>query len=686
MQRPAPWQILFSLKAFAAAMLALYIALALDLPRPYWAMTTVYVVSQPFAGAIRSKGVFRICGTLLGAAAAVTIYSVFGDSEIALMAGLIGFFLFCGYFALSDRSPRSYFFLLAGLTALLIAWPASAMSSGTIFETALARVQEIGLGILCAVLVDSVFFPRRIAPAVDSEIGRWFESARTWACDILDGKSQATTLDRSRLAAEAAQIEAMLVHLDYESEDGTRRVRWLHALQRRMLMALPILSSIDDRLGELRRDGAGLPDELDRLVGSLSRSIAASAPDTELLAIRARAEALDPRLVGSSDWHVMLISSLVARLSELIDLWMDCRALWHLSQHPGAKPQARLRGLSRAGAGSPHRDRALVIWGLAAALLSFLVSACFWAVTGWPQGGSAAMMTLLMALFFGAVDDPRPVLSMLVKTLVFAFVMDSIYLFIVMPSVHSFPTLAIAFAPALIPLGFLAANPATFMIALMPIAMMSFQSTASTDFASYANGMIATILGVVVVLLVTGVVKAVSAQLSARRLVRAGWRDLAATASAGPTFDAAAFSNRMLDRLGLLAPRLAAISGSDDLQTTDMLSDLRLGLCLLELQKRRDTFPPALASRIRRILTGVSRHVGRKLGGREKVPPTSLLHQIDLTLVSIVGGLPFDHRRQTMMALTGIRRALFPDAVAIPNRPTPPATANSDETPRVAAE
>jgi hypothetical protein len=45
------WQAwLFSAKAFAAVCLALYIALWFDMPRPYWAMTTVYVVSHPFAG------------------------------------------------------------------------------------------------------------------------------------------------------------------------------------------------------------------------------------------------------------------------------------------------------------------------------------------------------------------------------------------------------------------------------------------------------------------------------------------------------------------------------------------------------------------------------------------------------------------------------------------------------------
>ncbi|MCP4638157.1 MAG: FUSC family protein, partial [Methyloversatilis sp.] len=62
---------LFSAKTFAAAMLALYIALAFELPNPYWAMATVYVVAHPLGGATRSKAIYRAAGTVIGAAAAV---------------------------------------------------------------------------------------------------------------------------------------------------------------------------------------------------------------------------------------------------------------------------------------------------------------------------------------------------------------------------------------------------------------------------------------------------------------------------------------------------------------------------------------------------------------------------------------------------------------------------------------
>ena len=59
---------IFSLKTFIAGMLALYIAFYFDLSRPYWALASVYIVSNPFVGATRSKALYRVLGTTLGVA------------------------------------------------------------------------------------------------------------------------------------------------------------------------------------------------------------------------------------------------------------------------------------------------------------------------------------------------------------------------------------------------------------------------------------------------------------------------------------------------------------------------------------------------------------------------------------------------------------------------------------------
>ena len=68
-------EIVFSTKSFAAAMLAMYLASRAGLPRPFWALMTTYVVAHPLAGAVRSKAVYRFCGTLIGSTATVLQFS-----------------------------------------------------------------------------------------------------------------------------------------------------------------------------------------------------------------------------------------------------------------------------------------------------------------------------------------------------------------------------------------------------------------------------------------------------------------------------------------------------------------------------------------------------------------------------------------------------------------------------------
>jgi hypothetical protein len=64
---------MFALHNFVALLLALFVAFSLDLARPVWAMLTVFMVSRPFSGALRSRALYRLGGTLLGAAFAVFV-------------------------------------------------------------------------------------------------------------------------------------------------------------------------------------------------------------------------------------------------------------------------------------------------------------------------------------------------------------------------------------------------------------------------------------------------------------------------------------------------------------------------------------------------------------------------------------------------------------------------------------
>jgi uncharacterized membrane protein YccC len=194
---PHARQWLFSLKAFAAAMLALYIALYFGLPRPYWAMATVYFVSHPLTGATRSKAAYRVAGTVLGATAAVATVPQLVNMPIVLM-GAIAWIMVLVYLSLLQRSPRSYVFLLAAYTLPIVALPA-VMHPGDIFDIAVARIEEIVIGIVCAGLVGSIVFPAKVAPALRERIRIWLHDAAAWANDIVNANPRADA-SRHRLA------------------------------------------------------------------------------------------------------------------------------------------------------------------------------------------------------------------------------------------------------------------------------------------------------------------------------------------------------------------------------------------------------------------------------------------------------------------------------------------------------
>lgn len=202
---------LFSVKTFAAAMIALYIGLALELPRPYWAMATVYIVSNPFVGATRSKALYRALGTALGASAAVLLVPPFVESPylfsviVALWTGTLL------YLAVADRTARSYVFMLAAYTMPIIALP-SVTDPGGVFDLAISRTEEITLGIVCASIVGSSLFPSRLAPTIIERTDAWFRDAAFYATETLSGRIAGAAISgaRQRIAATINGLELLL--------------------------------------------------------------------------------------------------------------------------------------------------------------------------------------------------------------------------------------------------------------------------------------------------------------------------------------------------------------------------------------------------------------------------------------------------------------------------------------------
>ena len=150
--------IIFSVNCYIAAVLALFISFSLDLKSSAWAMVTVYLTSQPLSGALRAKAVYRVVGTFVGGAVMVAIVPNMVNAPELTTLAIILWVALCVFVSLLDRTPRSYMFVLSGYTAALIGFP-SVLAPSTVFDTAVSRVEEITLGVVCAAIVHSLILP-----------------------------------------------------------------------------------------------------------------------------------------------------------------------------------------------------------------------------------------------------------------------------------------------------------------------------------------------------------------------------------------------------------------------------------------------------------------------------------------------------------------------------------------------
>jgi len=249
--------LVFALRTFAAAMLAFSIALLLDMPRPYWAMASVYITSNVLSGATVSKAVYRILGTLIGAAATIVLVPNMVDAPEMLSLGIALWVGICLYLSLIDGTPRSYVFMLAGYTVALLAFPIVSTPQSA-FDIVVARVQEIMLGIICASVVAMIVVPRSVLSAITAQADGWLAAARRLGVDVLTGRgsNQQRDSERIHLAAAASEIDQLGRHLDYEATSANV-ARGLQRLRQHTLALLPLLGSIEDRkLALSSQDGA----------------------------------------------------------------------------------------------------------------------------------------------------------------------------------------------------------------------------------------------------------------------------------------------------------------------------------------------------------------------------------------------------------------------------------------------
>ena len=453
------WVYIF--KAVLAALLALWIAMRLDMQQPRTAMTTVFVVMQPQSGMVLAKSFYRFCGTMVGLVVMMVFISLFSQQPVLFLSATALWVGICTAGAARNRNFRSYGFVLAGYTAALIGIPA-AQHPEAAYLSALTRVGEVTLGIVCSGAVSALIFPQHAGEQVRTTVRRRFTQFVDYVCRALAGKMERAQIERTNLAfvSDIVGFEAARSVAVFETPESRMRGGRLARLNSEFMSASTRFHALHQLMNRLRENASATTiaalepffrevPPLFSLSGEPVRNAADAAHAAAQLreykaALPKRVRAARAALETNPEFAQLEFDTAAELLYRFVD---DMLAYAETYASLTSPSHERERWIARY---VPKTNLlAAAISGLRGAVVMFVLSA-FWIETAWPSGGTMVLNAAAVCAL--ASSSPRPTLmsaQMAIGTML-AAVAGMIVVFGVFPHIDGFAMMCAALAPALL--------------------------------------------------------------------------------------------------------------------------------------------------------------------------------------------------------------------------------------------
>jgi uncharacterized membrane protein YccC len=587
-----PRRLIFALANTGAVLVALYIAFARDLERPYWAMFTVFIIAKPILGAVRSKAAYRLAGTLMGASMTVFLIPPLVQSPILLclvLAMWVGLCLFC---SLLDRTPRSYALLLAGYTATIIGFSVVNQPE-TVFDTAVARVEEISLGILCGSLAHSIIFPRNVLREILGQIDSVVAACGRWISEALQTQSPDLLSAERRLTQIVTELRLQYTHVAFESSDTPRSGRLMRLLQQRVGLLLPVANDLLSAVRTLHAQGALRPAIAEYL--QACSAWAACFMEPQALPPTSLRQQIDTALTrgcsAAGTWQAVVENTVLFRLLELIDLLADIRDLVTALNHPDT-PSTALEDEVRwpdPGKYALTSDPTVAALSAAAAVLAVLIACVLWIQSAWPEGGVAAQFAAIGCSLFATLDRPAKLITSVMVGILLALPLAALYVFAIIPQIDGFPSLAVVLFPVLMLFSLMQTiarlEGTALVLAVGFSGGLALQSSYQANFAAFVNSNTAEVAGLLIAAIINVVFRTIDPLWNAQRIARAGRASVRRLVASDPPMVLAGWTSQMFDRMGLITSRLTTARHDASVEAgIDPLRDLRIGLNLAALR------------------------------------------------------------------------------------------------------
>ncbi|WP_322050630.1 FUSC family protein [Paraburkholderia bannensis] len=460
---------LFAFKAALAAILAVGISMRLELPQPRTAMVTVFIVMRPHTGLVLARGFYRLCGTLVGVIAAMTLIALFGQfSDVFILLTAL-WIAVCTTGAARNRNSRSYGFVLAGYTAALIGVPAL-QDPNTAFMLASTRVAELSLGIICAGVVSALVFPAYAGDEIQTALRAQSSSFLSYVARTLPSRKSVDDVVamHEHLISSLVNFESLRVIAVLETHAMKSRSQRMRRLSSELMAASTRFHALLHFRNQLRLAGdhatiktlnscvAGFGRLLIRAPQALDTYESAAKAVERLDRCRRRVKQRLVHAVPVAAASTMSSLNLATAVDQLERFGSELSAYVHTYASLRDDTHKREDWLEPL---APKTDLLVAVAAGVRAAAATIALGFFWIATAWPSGATAvAQGAAICALSSTAANPFRLAIQIAGGTLI-GGIAGTILVFGVYPHIDGFPLLALAIAVATIPGAFIMTRP-----------------------------------------------------------------------------------------------------------------------------------------------------------------------------------------------------------------------------------
>ncbi|QLK61110.1 FUSC family protein [Enterobacteriaceae bacterium Kacie_13] len=666
--------VLFSVKTCIAAFLALYIALELNLDKPAWSMVSVYVISQLYSASTLSKATYRFLGTVLGGLFIFLVYPFTVTDPILFSFSVSLWVAFCLYLSLHDRTPKGYVFMLAGYSAAIMGF-ADVDTPLSITYTVISRVEEITVAILCSTLIHMLVFPVKMRNLLENSVSNWYGGAKKLCNELLTVQGKEPSPEREHILVQMANypvnVEALITHCVFEGDSARRLIRLVSAQYQHLSYLIPTLTAIEKRLSLLAEQGIAFPDFVSETfsqfllwLNSPEQSGNAQAIQAEIRVSQVRIKTLYDRGDMSAEEGLLLIG-LLERLQNFIQIAESYFGVSErVSQVSNDKKSGKLKLFRR------HKDEGMILLSAFSAFVATMVGCVFWIGTGWRDGASAPMMAAVICSFFASLDSPISSIHVFLKGVLIAIVISFIYAAVFIPMAETFEALVICLAPGLLALGLVIARPSTNFIGLIIATQIPGFIGMSHDFKPdllvIVNAAISTIVGIVIALLTTALIRNKRPSWTAKRALRKGIKELLqftneVKINASSLLSRQQYVASMLDKVNIILPRNKIDPIPNVALGGNLITEIWLGVNCYDFYARHQDILRSHAFEADSLMYEINTYLKSRLKNIYIGPPSALLAELNRSLIELEKLCRGDMQLfAPLFHLFNIRLALYP--------------------------